>query len=201
MPDDASLRGRATGVEDRGRSLLTQLVRFGVVGGLGFIVDVGVFNVLRAHTPFGWSWWPVAAKAVSTVVAIAVNWIGNRSWTFREHRRADTGREAAEFLVASLIGGGVSLLCLVFSRQVLGLTSALDDNVSANVVGLLLGSGVRFCAYRWWVFGDRGPASDGDTGTRMPTSAPPSGDDEIIVSPPASSATRATMARPSPPPA
>lgn len=191
----------------RAGALLTQVVRFGVVGGMGFIVDVAVFNVLRAHTPFGWAWWPVAAKAISTVLAIAVNWIGNRSWTFREHRRADTGREAVEFLVASLIGGGVSLLCLVVSRDVLGLTSALDDNVSANVVGLLLGSAVRFCAYRWWVFGDRrspSPDQSGESamsGMRMPTSAPAVRSDEIVAEPPASSATRATIARPSPPPA
>lgn len=185
----------------RGTSLLTELLRFGVVGGFGFVVDVAVFNMLRAHDPFGWVWWPVGAKAISTIMAIAVNWIGNRSWTFREHRRSDTGREAAEFLIASLIGGGVSLLCLVFSRDVLGLTSALDDNISANVVGLALGSAVRFCAYRWWVFGERGASSREETGMRMPTSAPPLLSEEIVAEPPASAATRATMARPSPPPA
>jgi putative flippase GtrA len=168
-------------LRDRWQALLTQLVRFGVVGGMGFIVDVGVFNLLRAHTPFGWAWWPVAAKAISTVLAIAVNWIGNRSWTFKEHRRADTGREAAEFLIASLIGGGVSLLCLVVSRDVLGLTSALDDNISANVVGLLLGSAVRFCTYRWWVFGDRRSDAGCETGTRMRTSAPRDGAGEIVA--------------------
>lgn len=190
----------AAGDRSDATALLTQLLRFGVVGGMGFVVDVAVFNLLRAHEPFGWAWWPVAAKAISTLLAIAVNWIGNRSWTFREHRRGDTGREAAEFLVASLIGGGVSLLCLVVSRDVLGLTSALDDNISANVVGLALGSAVRFCAYRWWVFGERGSSGE-DTGTLMPTSDPVARSEEMIADPPASAAMRATMARPSPPPA
>lgn len=191
----------------RAGALLTQLARFGIVGGMGFVVDVAVFNLLRAYTPFGWEGWPVAAKAISTMLAIAVNWIGNRTWTFREHRRSDTGREAAEFLIASLIGGGVSLLCLVISRDVLGLTSALDDNVSANVVGLLLGSGVRFCAYRWWVFGERRTPAGGSSavsprrGIRTRTSAPVVRSGEIVAEPPASSATRATIARPSPPPA
>jgi putative flippase GtrA len=180
---------------------MVQLMRFAAVGGLGFVVDVTVFNLLRAHDPFGWAWWPVAAKAASTLLAIAVNWIGNRMWTFREHRRSDTGREAAEFLIASLIGGGVSLMCLVFSRDVLGLTSALDDNISANVIGLALGSAVRFCAYRWWVFGEGRSGVGEETGIRMPTSAPSALSEEMVAEPPASAATRATMARPSPPPA
>lgn len=128
-----------------------------------------------------------------------VNWLGNRSWTFREHRRSDTGREAAEFFVASLIGGGASLLCLVVSRNVLGFTGALADNISANVIGLAVGSAVRFCAYRWWVFGERG-ASSSDTGTLMPTSDPEVRSEEMVADPPASAAMRATIANPSPPP-
>ena len=192
----------ARGDRSRGSALPTQLLRFGVVGGMGFVVDVAVFNLLRVHEPFGWAWWPVAAKAISTLLAIAVNWIGNRSWTFRTHRRSDTRREAAEFLIASLIGGGVSLLCLVFSRDVLGLTGALEDNISANVVGLALGSAVRFCAYRWWVFGERrSSAAGGDTGTLMPTSDPVARSEEMVADPPASAAMRATIASPSPPPA
>lgn len=182
----------------RTSGLLVQLLRFGVVGGIGWIVDVGAFNLLRAAAPY--SWWPLAAKACSTLMAILVNWVGNRLWTFRDHRREDTAREAAEFLIASLIGGGVSLLCLAISRGVLGLETALDDNLSANVIGLLLGSAVRFCAYRWWVFGDRPATSPGVRGRRMPTSAP-SRSERSDVEPPPRSAIRETMARPSPPPA
>lgn len=177
--------------------LFGQLLRFGLVGGIGWIVDVVVFNLLRVAAPY--PWWPLAAKAVSTLAAIFVNWVGNRLWTFREHRRSDTTREAVEFFAASLVGGGMSLLCLTFSRDVLGLTTALDDNVSANVVGLLLGSAVRFCAYRWWVFGERAASSAVMIGRRTPTEAPP--ESELRdVEPPPRSAIRATIASPSPPP-
>ena len=50
--------------------------------------------------------------------------------------------------VAMLIAVG----CLWFSHYVLGFTSALADNISANVIGLGLGTLFRFWSYRKWVF-------------------------------------------------
>jgi putative flippase GtrA len=136
------------------RHLLVQLVRFAVVGGLGFVLDTAVFDLLRLTvlSPERLQDGPLLAKIASTTVAIAANWIGNRSWTFADSRRARTGGEAIEFLVASLIGMAVGLLCLWISHYGLRLTTTLDDAVSANGVGLVLGSAVRFWLYRVWVY-------------------------------------------------
>ncbi|MGN6501784.1 MAG: GtrA family protein [Pseudolysinimonas sp.] len=140
------------------RTLAGQAARFGAVGGVGFVVDVAVFNALLAAGTAGHlRGAAVVAKASSTVVAIAVNWLGNRYWAFREHRRDDVLREAVEFGVVSLAGSVVTLACLGVSHYVLHLTSPLADNISANIVGLALGSVVRFVAYRGWVFA-AGPA-------------------------------------------
>ena len=135
-------------------SLGVQIARFGLVGGLGFLVDLGVFNLLRATVfhPDAVEAGPILAKAASTVVAIAVNWVGNRYWTFGADRTARRGREALEFLAVSLVGMAIGLGCLYVSHYVLGLTSPLADNVSANVIGLGLGSAVRFVLYRQWVY-------------------------------------------------
>lgn len=136
------------------RRLLVQLGRFAVVGGLGFVLDTAVFDLLRLTVlaPERIHDGPILAKIASTVVAILANWLGNRYWTFSGSRRSSTGGEAVEFLVASLIGMGVSLLCLWISHYGLRLTTALDDTVSANGVGLVLGSAVRFWLYRAWVY-------------------------------------------------
>ncbi|WP_198147865.1 GtrA family protein [Microbacterium sp. XT11] len=139
--------------------LMAQMARFAAVGGGGVVVDVVVFNALLT-VPVGVAGWALVAKAASTAVAIVVNWIGNRLWTFRDRRRADVLQEGMEFAVASIVGAIVPLMCLGLSHYVLGFTSRLADNIAANVIGLALGSAVRFAAYRWWVFGDgRAPAS------------------------------------------
>src|ERR1700712_2396954 len=109
------------------RTFIAQLARFGAVGAVGFVVDVGLFNLLRVtmlspeHVHEG----PVWAKIISTSVAIIVNWIGNRYWTFRKEGRRHPLSEGIEFAVVSLGGMGIGLGCLWISHYALGYTSQL----------------------------------------------------------------------------
>lgn len=135
-------------------SLLGYFIKFGLVGLVGLVVDVSLFNLLSLGL-FGLNgWWsePIGAKFISTSVAIVVNWIGNRYWTFRKNRRSDVPREFIEFVTASVAGMLVTLTTLWVSHYVLGFDSLLADNISANVIGLGLGTLVRFSLYRWWVW-------------------------------------------------
>ncbi|CAN5346394.1 GtrA family protein [soil metagenome] len=152
------------------RALLTQFVRFGLVGAGGFVIDFGVFNLLRATvlSPEEVHEGPVIAKVISTILAIIFNWIGNRFWTFREHRGPQLLREGIEFGIVSVGGMLIGLACLFISHYVLGFTSVLADNISGNVIGLGLGTLFRFTFYRLWVFsprrGDPAPAVFPDVG-------------------------------------
>ena len=147
-------------------ALLRQLLSFGLVGGVGLVVDVAVFNALRTTVfePQLVHGGPIIAKVISTSIAIVVNWIGNRYWTFRTERRTETRsavvREGIEFAVVSLIGAGIALGCLWVSHYGFGFTSVLDDNLATNVVGLALGTAFRFTLYRFWVFSGRRRTAD-----------------------------------------
>jgi putative flippase GtrA len=137
--------------------MITQFLRFAAVGGFGLVVDVGVFNLLRVTvlSPEHLHEGPVLAKVVSTSLAIAVNWIGNRYWTFGPHRRPNAAREGVEFALVSVGGMLIGLACLWVSHYLLGYTSLLADNISSNVIGLALGTAFRFWLYRTWVFRPR----------------------------------------------
>jgi putative flippase GtrA len=143
--------------KDSMRALIAQLARFGTVGLIGLVIDVGVFNLLRATvlSPEELHEGPVIAKVISTALAIVANWIGNRHWTFRGHGRSQLVREGAEFAVVSVGGMLIGLLCLWVSHYLLGFTSVLADNIAANVVGLALGTAFRFTLYRLWVYNPR----------------------------------------------
>jgi putative flippase GtrA len=145
------------------RRLFKQFLRFGLIGCVGLVVDVGIFNLLRAtvFNPDQIHEGPLFAKIVSTVLAISVNWVGNRYWTFRENRGPLLLREGVEFGVVSLVGMLIGLLSLFVSHYVLGYTSVLADNVSSNVIGLALGTAFRFTLYRFWVLPQRGEAEPG----------------------------------------
>ena len=132
-----------------------ELSRFLVVGAAAYGTDVAVFNVLRlAGTA------PVGAKALSSVLAVAVAFAGSRWWTWSDRAGPGLAQQSALFVLFSALGAGLQLLCLVFSREVLGLRDALSDNLSANVVGMALATAFRFWAFRTFVFAPDGPGRD-----------------------------------------
>jgi putative flippase GtrA len=133
--------------------LVHQIAKFGVVGLVALVVDVGLFNVLRYAGGEGPLYdKPLTAKVVSVVVATTVAYIGNRIWTFSDRGRTGYAREYALFFLLNGVALLITLSCLWFSHYALGLTSPLADNFSANFVGLALGTAFRFWSYRRWVF-------------------------------------------------
>jgi len=130
-------------------------MKFLVVGGAGFIIDTAVFNLMRlgATGPDHFFHGPIGAKIVSVAVATVVTWVGNRYWTFREHRRQNFLLEFLEFTVISIAGLGINLLCLYISHYLLGFDSLLADNISGTLIGTALAMIFRFVLYRFWVYG------------------------------------------------
>lgn len=61
--------------------IASRFLRFCVVGGFGFAIDVSVFFLL--HDLAGVS--PYVARAASIATAMTGTWFGNRTLTFREH--------------------------------------------------------------------------------------------------------------------
>jgi len=139
-----------------------ELGTFGVVGLVGYVVDVGMFNLLRyAGDPGVLADKPLTAKVLSVVVATIVTYLGNRYWTWRGRPRGRVRREAALFVVVNVIGLAISLVCLAVSHYLLDFTSGLADNISANGVGLVLGTSFRFWGYRTHVFPEAPADSQG----------------------------------------
>jgi putative flippase GtrA len=133
----------------RARARLIELVTFGGVGAVGFVIDVGLYNLLRVMALHSQ---PIEAKVISVVVATIVSWLGNRYLTFRHRRGGSVTREAVLFALINGIGLLISAGCLFVSHYLLGYRTQLDDNLSANGVGLVLGTTFRFLAYLLIVF-------------------------------------------------
>ena len=130
-----------------------EIAKFGAVGLAAYVIDVGIFNFLRFHNDQGLLFdKPLTAKVISASVATTFAYFANRHWTFKYRQKTTFRREYVLFFVLNFIGMGISLICLWLSHYVLQLTSPLADNISANGVGLVLGTLFRFWSYRKWVF-------------------------------------------------
>ena len=156
-----SRRGLVRGLIDQVDKLWHEVAKFGVVGAFAFVIDVGLFNILRFAGGEGPMYdKPLTAKVVSVAVATTFAYFGNRYWTFRHRGRTSFGREYLLFFVLNGVGMAISVSCLWISHYLLGFTSALADNISANVIGLGLGTLFRFWSYRRWVFPEDAEAAE-----------------------------------------
>ncbi|MET1004723.1 MAG: GtrA family protein [Propionibacteriaceae bacterium] len=128
-----------------------EVVTFLAVGGVGYVVDVAAFNLLRTTSLLGRAD-PSYARVAAVCLAMVVTYLGNRMFTWRRRAEGDRRREVALFIVFNMIGLGFSVATLVISHDLLRLTSPLADNLSANVVGLALGTLFRYWSYKKFVF-------------------------------------------------
>ena len=129
-----------------------EFIQFGLVGATAFVVDMGLFNLLQ-YGPLGvLAGHPNTAQFIAAVIATLYSWVANRLWTYRGRTRDNATREAILFLFANACGIGISQFCLLFTHHVLGLTSALADNIAVYVVGFALGTAFRFYFYHYVVF-------------------------------------------------
>lgn len=134
-----------------------EVIKFGIVGAFAMVVDMGSFNLLL-RGPF--SDFPqgsfvsesVASTIVSTALATAFAWVGNRLWTFRHRRSRPAHHEFLLFAGTNGVALVISALCLAFTNKVLMLEGDIAAANIAKVVGIVLGTLFRFWAYRQFVF-------------------------------------------------
>ncbi|WP_270886411.1 GtrA family protein [Pedococcus sp. 5OH_020] len=159
MPASPSLVARLRGTMD---VLYREMVKFGIVGAVAFVVDLGLFNVLRATVLSGYGSGPLSRAVVATIisafVATCVAWVGNRMWTFRHRRNRPVHHEALLFALTNGVALLIQAACVGFSHHVLGQESLVAENL-AKLVGIALGTLFRFWAYRRFVF-SREPLED-----------------------------------------
>ncbi|MHB8340785.1 MAG: GtrA family protein [Mycobacteriales bacterium] len=142
----ATAAGYARDLYVRFRQLIHEAFKFGVAGLATAVLDIAIFGELHRYLE------PLLAKAISTTVAAVTSYFINRHWAFTHRARTGTRRELVLFVVLSAIGLAIAEVCLGTSHYLLDLRSPLDDQLSANGIGLVLGTLWRFWSFKRWVF-------------------------------------------------
>jgi putative flippase GtrA len=130
------------GAAVRRRHNWEQLVKFCVVGGTGYVVNLAVFTVLV--TLFDIHYIPAAVG--SFLVAVTNNYTWNRLWTFRT-QRGHVAWQGMRFLVVSTLALGANLVVLH-----LLVTAGLDERL-AQAIAIVLVTPINFVGNKLWSFG------------------------------------------------
>lgn len=119
-----------------------QLLRFGLVGASGYVVNLAVFTlaVHGAELPYQ------VAATLAFLVAVSNNFLWNRHWTFK----AGDGRahhQAARFLLVSVAAFAAGLVILTLLVEVAGLRE-----VPAQAIAIVAVTPLSFLANKLWSF-------------------------------------------------
>lgn len=135
------------------QKLIPEASKFLTVGAVAYVVDFGVFNILRFAGDFApLASKPLTAKVISAFLATLVAYFGNKSWTYANRNGQDKRKEIIWFFGLNIVAMVIAVACLWISHYLLGFDSAIADNISANFIGVALGTLFRFVTYRKYVF-------------------------------------------------
>ncbi|WFB09121.1 GtrA family protein [Streptomyces sp. LX-29] len=127
--------------------LAREVAKFGAVGGVGVLVNLGAFNLIRNHTELQ----VVRASIIATVVAIVFNYVGFRYFAYRDRDKSGRTKELSLFLLFSAVGLVIENGVLYAATYGFGWDSRLQSNVF-KFVGIGIATLFRFWSYRTWVF-------------------------------------------------
>jgi putative flippase GtrA len=122
-----------------------QLVKFCLVGGSGFVVNLTVFTLAAEVIGFH----HLAAAGIAYVVAVTNNFLWNRYWTFRA-RHDHPGFQAARFFTVS-----TSAALLAAAILELLVSSVGVPEVPAQAISIVMATPLNFIGNKMWSFGRR----------------------------------------------
>jgi putative flippase GtrA len=143
-----------------------QAGKFGLVGILNTVIDLGIFNLLSQV--FGV--YVVVANVVSVSAAIINSYIWNKNWTFQDKTKKNLLEQFAKFVIFSVFGMGIQtfMVWLLATKwtvtglwaysivDLIGLEGIFSESFVLNNWAKVWGIGLaliwNFIAYKKWTF-------------------------------------------------
>jgi putative flippase GtrA len=127
------------------KSTFAQFLRFGISGGIGFVVDVAVlYLALAAGANFYWG------RGISFLCAVFATWQINRNFAFKPSGSMSLWQEWGRYLLAMLGGGIINYLASAVA------VALLPPGPMAPMIGVAIGSiagmSINFISSKLFVF-------------------------------------------------
>lgn len=98
------------------RKLIEQILKFGVVGAIAFLIDYGLLMLLSQLLGMD----PVLSAGISFCVSVVFNYVTSMRFVFTHRDDMSRQREFAIFIVLSVIGLIINELCMIAGVSLLG---------------------------------------------------------------------------------
>ena len=110
--------------------LLGQLLRYGVVGGIAFLVDYGSLWALTEWCGLHYMW----SAAIAFVLGLTCNYLLSTLWVFGESKIRSPWAEFLAFAVIGVVGLGLNELIMYLCQDVLSIHYMIGKIISTVIV-------------------------------------------------------------------
>lgn len=109
--------------------LIRQILKFGVVGGIAFIIDYGIFTLLSQVFNIHY----LISSIISFSVSVIFNYIMSIKWVFDVNKKQTT-KDFIVFIILSVIGLGLNSLIMYISVDLINIHELISKIIATFIV-------------------------------------------------------------------
>lgn len=110
-------------------SLMTQLFRFLIVGGISFLLDFGLFTIL-----YQMGMQHLIASSISFSISVILNYILTRKFVFTTSREVNVVKEFTLYIILNIIALGLNGLILFLCTDLLHASAYIGKIAATGIV-------------------------------------------------------------------
>ncbi len=97
------------------KKLINQILKFGVVGGIAFVIDYGILFLLAKVIGLN----ELISAAISFIISLTFNYFLSTKWVFEAKKQ--TPKEVIIFVLLSIVGLGINEVLIYLGTKKLGI--------------------------------------------------------------------------------
>lgn len=97
------------------KKLINQILKFGVVGGIAFVIDFGILFLLAKVIGLN----ELISAAISFIISLTFNYFLSTKWVFEAKKQ--TPKEVIIFVLLSVVGLGINEVLIYLGTKKLGI--------------------------------------------------------------------------------
>lgn len=110
--------------------LIKQILRFGVVGGIAFLIDYAILIICKELLGFS----VLLSAAIAFTISVIVNYILSVTWVFDVNKEKSAKKNFIIFIVLSVVGLGITELIMYLGSDLLNINYLIVKIFATAVV-------------------------------------------------------------------
>lgn len=114
----------------KNKKLMNQIMKFGVVGGIAFIIDYAVLIICKEVLGLN----VLTSAAIAFTVSVIFNYIASIKWVFDVNKDKDKKKNFILFILFSIIGLLLTELIMWIGSELIGISYLIIKIIATGIV-------------------------------------------------------------------